>query len=612
MKNKMLSLWSLALVGIVSCASVSEKPTSDVAPPDGTNVEKNIQVVMRDGARMNTLVVFPPELPKQGAPSILIRTPYKSEINWQNPLYRALVKNGYVIIMQHERGRYFSEGKFQMLGGALEDGWDTMDWITTQEWSNGSIGTYGCSSSGENQLKLAAANHPAHKAMVAGSVGVGVAEAGPFREQGNFWRGGAWQQGWMNFFYSSMHQNWPQLPSSLTNEERQRSIGFFNLSNIAWQTPSSIFNETRMHLPMIQIMDELGSPKNEIKDYLMAGPVDDSWAEFRISEGEMITVPGLWFESLYDISARSSLAYFEWNRQANAKQGENNQKLRLTQGGHCSFGRQSVEKKQATIGDLAIGDMRYDFVGEVVNWYNHWLKSEPLPQKNGEAYNAFLGDGQWLVTDKLPMQGNQVWYLANDGVLSKESSDTTSTVIYEYDPENPVPSVGGEISGEGDDHFDGSFDQTKIQSRDDVIVFTSNLLNEDVTLFGMAEIELSVSSDQPDTDFTVKINDLHPDGRAFNIGDTIFRMRFREGLDREVYMQEGHIYHFSLPPIMLSRIIKKGHRIQVEVSSSNFPSYSRNLNTKQNTYTSTKTAVATNTLYLGRQYKSLIRLSVKP
>tara|TARA_R110000737_G_scaffold353479_1_gene405942 strand:+ start:3553 stop:4203 length:651 start_codon:yes stop_codon:yes gene_type:complete len=216
--------------------------------------------------------------------------------------------------------------------------------------------------------------------------------------------------------------------------------------------------------------------------------------------------------------------------------------------------------------------MRYDFVGEVVNWYNHWLKSEPLAEQNVEAYNAFLGDGQWLVTDELPMQGNQIWYLANDRVLSTELVDEISTVIYKYDPANPVPSHGGEIYGEGDDHIDGSFDQTEIQSRDDVKVFTSGVLNEDLTLFGMAEIELSVSSNQPNTDFTVKINDLHPDGRAFNIGDTIFRMRFRKGLEREVFMQDGQIYHFSLPPILLSRIMKKGHRIQVEVSSSNFPS----------------------------------------
>ncbi|GAA0858893.1 CocE/NonD family hydrolase [Aliiglaciecola litoralis] len=566
--------------------------------------------MMRDGVRLNTLVILPPEKSKLGVPSILIRTPYKTEFSWSSALYQELLHQGYAIIMQHERGRYFSEGEFRMLGGALEDGWDTLDWIVSQPWSNGDVGTFGCSSSGENQLKLATASHPAHKAMVAGSVGVGVAEAGPFQEQGNFWRGGVWQQGWMNYFYASMHQDWPQLPRGLSNEERQRTIGFFDLSNAGWKVPSSTFNKTRMHLPMVDIMNQLNAPRNELEQYLMRGPAHESWSELRVSEGDMITVPGLYFESLYDISSRSSLAYFEWNRQANQKQGRNNQQLRLTQGGHCSFGRGTVENEQAKIGDLALGDMRYDYVKQTIDWFNRWMKPSTHQTPLGDAYTAFLGDGQWLHTNTLPMKGDQQWQLSANGQLTQASLKGTHSLSYDYDPADPVPSLGGEIYGEGDDHNDGSFDQAPIQERDDVLVFTSDAVHSDLTLFGMTEVLLSVSSNQPDTDFTVKINDLYPDGRAFNIGNTIMRMRYREGVEREVFMQKGEIYNIVLPPIMLSRIIKKGHRIQVEVSSSNFPSYSRNLNTAENPYTSTEFAVATNTIHFGAGHQSMIRLPV--
>ena len=612
MRNTAVTL--LFLIAVIGCSQPSsdttvEKRPTEFVPPQGSVLEANVQVTMRDGARLNTLVILPPAAQTEKVPAIMIRTPYRTEVRSGSVLHETLLNKGYAVIMQHERGRYFSEGEFSMLGGALEDGWDTMDWIVEQSWSNGAIGTYGCSSSGENQLQLGNANHPAHKAMVIGSSGVGVAEAGPFREQGNFWRGGVWQQGWMNYFHQAMQQEWPQFSPELSNEERQTIIGHFSLSNAGYKIPSSTYNETRMHLPMIDIMGALNSPRNEVPGYLQMGPVDPSWGVNRISEGEAINIPALWFESLYDISARSTLAYFEWNRAANGAAGHDNQKLRLTQGGHCSFGRASVETETAKIGELELGDMRYDYVAEVTGWFDQWLKSAPEAQSQ-TAYTAYLGDGQWHQTDNMPMSGNQTWYLNGDGSLAQQRSDDVRTISYQYDPANPVPSVGGEIYGEGDDHEDGSFDQTKLHSRQDVQVFTSEPLAQALSVFGLADVRLTVSSDQPDTDFTVKINQVLPDGRAFNLGDTILRMRYREGLEQEVLMTSGEAYEIELPPIPLSRTVAAGHRLQVEVSSSNFPAYARNLNTAANPYTSVETAIATNSIHLGKGVTAEIVLPV--
>jgi putative CocE/NonD family hydrolase len=607
---KRLALYAFCFT-LVACTNTPDSKSNKFNPPEGVSLEENVQIEMRDGARLNTLLMLPDEAQHRHVPTILIRTPYKSELSVRSDLARKLLEQGYALIMQHERGRYFSEGEYKMLGGALNDGWDTLDWIVEQPWSNGEVGTYGCSSSGENQLKLAAAGHPAHKAMIAGSVGVGIAEAGPFREQGNFWRGGVWQQGWLNYFYSAMMQDWPQLPASMSNADRQHTISFFDLINAGWDVPSSAFNQPRMHLPMIDIMKVMDAPRNELNAYLEAGPVDPSWAELRVSQGELIAIPGLWFESLYDISARSSIAYFEWNRAANVAAGSNNQVMRITQGGHCSFGKARKEQKHSKIGDLELGDMRYDFVGITVDWFNRWLK--PQQQSNidiSPAYTVFVGYGQWLTADKLPMQGGQQWYLSASGGLENSITEAEANFPYRYDPANPVPSLGGEIAGTGDDQFDGSFDQREIQKRDDVLVFTSEPFANEVTVFGMAEIGLSVSSDRPDTDFTVKILDVYPDGRAFNIGDTILRMRYREGLEKPVFMQDGVIYDISLPPIMLSRTLRKKHRLQVEISSSNFPAYARNLNTDQDPYTSEDFATATNTLHVGGIHKSFIRLPV--
>lgn len=609
MKN---SIWLIsAAIVLAGCDSGEERQappllSSEFTVPADAIFEKNLQITMRDGARLNTHVLLP-NGGKDPVATILIRTPYKSELGSDTDLPARLLREGYAIVHQHERGRFFSEGVFEMLGGAVEDGWDTMDWIVAQDWSNGSIGTLGCSSSGENQLKLAAAGHPAHKAMVAQSVGVGVAEAGPFKEQGNFWRGGVWQQGWSDYFIKSMFQNWPQLPGGLTNAERQRTINMLDLTSIGWNVPASAFNGPRMHLPMVDITGVMNAPKNELAKYLLAGPSHPSWAENRVSEGEMIKVPGFWAEAIYDLSGRSTLAYFEWNRQANAAEGRNNQVMRVTQGGHCSFGD---ETESTMSGDLPLGDMRYDYANDVVAWFDRWLKPDTPAGAMPPTYQAYLGDGDWLETDTLPMSGGLEWQLGEGGTLSTEGTQQSEAIAYIYDPQNPVPSVGGEIGGTGDDHEDGAFDQNILEQRDDVILFTSEPLSESLNLFGLAEIGLTVSSDRPDTDFTVKLVELHPDGRTFNIGDTILRMRHRDGVDTEDFMEAGQRYDITLPPILLSRRIEKGHQLRVQVSSSNFPTYARNLNTDKNPYISVEVAVANNTVHVGSGSSSYIRVPV--
>ena len=194
---------------------------------------------------------------------MLVRTPYKSELDFGGPFLRRLLERGDAIVQEHERGRFLSEGQPGMLRRAGEDGWDTLDWIAAQPWSNGKVATYGCSSSAENQLKLASLNHPAHKAMIAYSAGVAVAEVGPFREQGNFWRGGAWQQGWFNYFIDDVQTHWPQLPPGLSDEERQRASAAFSIDK---NSPFSQddYARVRMHLPMIEMETALRATETEV------------------------------------------------------------------------------------------------------------------------------------------------------------------------------------------------------------------------------------------------------------------------------------------------------------------------------------------------------------
>lgn len=580
-------------VVVIDPTPVIDANSRTFTPPESALVGLDQQVRMRDGARLNTDIYVPNggEIP---VATILIRTPYKTELRKR---HQTLLEMGYAIVEQHERGRYLSEGEFTMLPRPVEDGWDTLNWIAAQPWSDGRVATMGCSSSAENQLKLAAQGHPAHTAFIAMSAGVGVAEAGPFREQGNFWRGGAWQQGWFDYFHEAMHQDWPQLPADMSDEARQRQLSMISMDNEGWRTEAEDYDRTRMHLPMIDIMEELDAPRNEVAEYLTRGPSHPAWSENRIVEGETIAIPGYWAEAIYDISTRSTVAFFEWNRAQNLAAGRDNQSLRLTQGGHCSFGRESED---FSIGDLSLGDARFPFEEELIDWLGAWMPVD-ASQAGEPAFTgvrAFTSAEEWAEPETLPYGGGSVWQLGADGEFAPEDVEDVA-LSFTYDPADPVPSLGGEIGGTGTDHEDGAFDQTSLETRDDVLVFTSEALDAPMTLLGYANISLSVSSDQPDTDFTVKIMDVYPDGRAFNIGDTILRMRYRDGVEEARFMEPGTRYDVSLPPILLSRTVEAGHRIKVHIASSNFPNYARNLNTDQDPYSSTDVAVATNTVYFG-------------
>ena len=611
-----------AILSLSLIASCSEAPHQDAdvpspapaltapefSPPEGTLVSMDEQVRMRDGARLNT-DIYVPEGGNTPVATILIRTPYDTELGAR---HQSLLEHGYAIVEQHERGRYLSEGKFSMIPRPLEDGWDTLDWISTQPWSDGRVATIGCSSSAENQLKLAAAGHPAHRAIIALSAGVGVAEAGPFKEQCNFWRGGVWQQGWFDYFYEAMHQDWPQLPVELSDDERRRQLAKLALKNTGWEMDGARYEETRMHLPMVEIMDRLNAPRNEVAEYLSRGPSHPEWSVNRVSEGELITIPGYWAEAVYDISARSTVAFFEWNRRENLDQGRDNQSLRLTQGGHCSFGR---ETEDWSIGDLYLGDARFPAEDEILAWLEAWMpvNSEASTAPAFTGVKAFLANNEWQNVEQLPYGGGTVSVLNSDGTIEHGtvSDEVASVLSFTYDPADPVPSLGGEIGGTGTDHKDGGFDQSPLETRADVLVFESVPFDAPIDLLGYANVSLTVSSDQIDTDFTVKIMDVYPDGRAFNIGDTILRMRYRDGVEDPVFMTPGERYDIALPPVLLSRKIQSGHKIKVHVSSSNFPNYARNLNTGFDPYLSTETAIATNSIYFGKEAASHIEWPVR-
>lgn len=599
----------LTACALVACAD-AQAPVAGFTPPAGTVTLPHLQVRMRDGARLNTSVWLPAADGR--FPVVLIRTPYRSELgSGPASLAGALLQAGYAVVQQHERGRYFSEGRMRMLGQADEDGWDTLDWIARQPWSDARVATYGCSSSAENQLKLASLGHPAHRAMIVGSSGVGIGAVGPHREQGNFWRGGAWQMGWADYFFDAMYLDWPQLPAGLEDAERTRRMATAQLTERR-PVPKETLSRARMHLPMIDLAKAAGAPDTELEEYLQRGPHHPAWAEDRVTDADVIRVPGLWAEATYDISAASAAAFFEKTRRGSPP---GTQALVVTNGGHCSF-----DRPPTSIGDRPLGGAPLEWRSKVLAWLDRWLKEDPAAPRLPAVQAHLAGADRWATFAGVPTadggngrtlhltSGGDANTAAGDGMLVWAPPTSAARDSYTYDPADPVITRGGQIGGVGVDQQDGSFDQRASAARKDVLVYTTAPLERDVAVFGFVTVDLTVASDAPDTDFTVKLVSVDPDGKAWNISDTIQRMRYRQGEDRAVFMKPDETHTISPPPMLVSNVFPEGHRIRVEVSSSNFPAYARNLNTADDPYTSTGMRVARNSVLHGPGRVSRIRL----
>jgi putative CocE/NonD family hydrolase len=207
--------------------------------------------------------------------------------------------------------------------------------------------------------------------------------------------------------------------------------------------------------------------------------------------------------------------------------------------------------------------------------------------------------------------GGKANTMNGDGVLGEAAPGADNPDKFEYDPMNPVPSYGGNVCCTGNAVTGGAFDQRKNETRSDILVYSTEPLKEGLEVSGPIEVTLYVSSEAKDTDFTVKLIDVYPDGRAYNLDETIQRMRYRDGYDKpKVWMESGKVYKVPLGPMVTSNYFEAGHRIRIEISSSNFPRFDRNLNTGGNNFDETKGVVARNAVHHSRQYPSTVKITV--
>lgn len=589
-------------------------------------VDRMVMVPMRDGVRLATEIYRPRDA--QGpVPAVFWRTPYNFSPlpppNLERP--SALLKfgldaveRGYAFVVQNERGKFFSEGDWEILGRPRTDGYDALTWITDQPWSNGKVATLGCSSTAEWQMGFAAMRHPGHAAAVPMGQGAGIGRMGPFYEQGNFYRGGALQLPMAVWLFGEQNTQRPTFPPETSREDLERLATYFDL---AAKMPQVDWKRALWHLPIQTIMESVGGPEGIFREFAARTPDDPGWYEGGLyHDDEPFGVPALWVNSWYDLSVSPNLALYGHVRANADEEVREHQYMVIAPSLHCNMYRLT---NPLVVGERNFGDTDFGFDEMLWSFLDRFTKPEAngFEDRYARVRYFLMGEDGWRNADNWPPAGVEpmILYLGSDGNANSAAGDGKLTAEaggdgddadrFVYDPGSPVPTHGGAFCCMGE-HEPGSFDQRGIEARADVLVYTTEPFAEPLAVVGSIDVILHVSSDAPDTDFTVKLVDVHPDGRAFNLDDTILRMRYREGFDGDVRMEAGEVYEVRLGPLATANVFGAGHRLRIEISSSNFPRYDRNLNTGGNNYDESEWRVARNAVHHSAEHPSRIVLPV--
>ena len=625
MKKRAITLFSALACFLVSFSALQAQQDILEKLNEIAIVDQKVMMPMRDGVRLATDIYRPKADGKY--PVIFSRTPYNFN-SWGDGEERTrnyqrayeYIKKGYVYVVQNERGRYYSEGKWDILGVPLTDGYDAFEWMKNQSWSNGKIGTVGCSSTAEWQMAVSALDHPSHAAMVPQGFGAGVGRVGDINEQGNWYRGGAEQMLFFAWLYGVEHDKFkPRIPEGATQEDLIRISRFYDL---APENPPVDMSEALSHLPIQDILKNINGKQEVFDKMIRRKPNHPDWFKGGIYHDDKdIGTPSFWFASWYDVSITPNIKLFNHARNNSKDQFiRDNQYLVIAPTLHCGYTRAT---ENTIVGERSVGDARLNYDEQITKWFDLWLKGDDNDFKETTPRVQYytMGSNEWQSAEQWPPANTEMvtYYLnsggkANsrfgDGRLSTKKAGKDNPDGFIYDPMAPVPSYGGNVCCTGNAVRGGAMDQQDMEARHDILVYTTDILKEDTEVTGFIESKLFVSSDVKDTDFTIKLIDVYPDGTAYNLDETIQRVRYREGYDKEVFMENGKVYEVDLTPMSTSNLFKKGHRIRVEISSSNFPRFARNLNTGGNNYDEKVGVVAHNKVHHSSKHPSQIRIPI--
>ena len=571
-------------------------------------LEENVPARMRDGTTLYADVYRPDA--EGRFPVLLLRLPYGKQFITDFGDHEFFVPKGYVVAIQDTRGRFTSEGDFTPLVDEPLDGYDTVEWAAGLPWSDGNVGTIGQSYLGATQYLMSWTAPPSLRCQVP------VSAAADFHAGWVYDVGGALVHGWALPYAVFLARNtidrmglkdalWPEIRQHL-----ERSINFAN----------PFTDDAYRHLPLMDWADLLADVAPYVRDYLTQADGGEYWWAIDGSRKlDQVRAPMLHVSSWYDIFSRDgALMYNGLRNRAATPEARGGQRLLLGPWGHL-FPYTSPTTKGA--GDADFGqDSLLDLHEYELGFLDRWLKGVDNGWDDRPPIHLFtMGRNAWRDEDQWPLATTR-WtplYLDSDGSANTAAGDGRLTWTtapdsppdrFDYDPDDPVPTTGGNLLVLPI----GAYDQRSVEERPDVLVYTGEVLTDDLEVTGPIEVVLYADTSAPDTDFTAKLVDVHPDGYAQNIVDGMLRCRYRHSREHPEPMTSGEVEELRIDLWATSHVFLAGHRLRIEISSSNFPRFDRNLNTGGDQATGTTWQVAHQRVHHNGRYRSHVLLPIIP
>lgn len=570
---------------------------SGARPLHRVRTRLGLAVPMRDGVRLSTDVYLPED--PGPFPVILIRTPYNNnlEAQVQDAVYFA--QRGYAVAIQDVRGRFDSEGEWSPFVHEAQDGYDTQEWCGTQPWSTGKVGTSGASYVALTQWLPAPLRNP-HLAAMAPRVG--------FSNLYHNWvyTGGAFQLGF--------NLRW----GAIQMHTRTNQVQYL------WMPPEQHLSTLFWHLPLITSDENAGRRCEFYREWMRHPAYDSYWEKLGNIERDydQIDVPAYGVGGWYDVFLQSTLNNFMGVRaRGYSDRARRGQKVLVGPWIHDLGARGTCSRTgDVDFGPAALVNLRE----EELRWFDDWLRGIDTGITREPAVRVFvMGANRWRTADEWPIpgtryvehyfhSGGRANSLFGDGRLDRRRPEAEPPDRFGYDPRDPVPTLGGSTCC-GEDITPvpmGPRDQRPAEWRPDVLCYTTPPLPADVEVTGPIKVVLWAASTASDTDFTAKVVDVSPTGFAMNVAQGIIRARFRESWEAPTLLEPGRIYRYEIDCWSSSNCFLPGHRIRVEIASSNFPQFDRNPNTGHAFALDAELSPATQTVYHDAAHPSHIVLPV--
>jgi uncharacterized protein len=568
---------------------------ADVAPRNDIRLDNRVPVRMRDGVTLYADVFRP--VGDGRHPVLVSRTPYSTE---RFPsAYDAAVyfsRRGYVYAFVDVRGRHESEGVWEPFRNSERDGADTIVWAASQPWSNGRVAMQGGSYLGQNQWRAAQAAPPA---LV--TIFPMVASTSIYHDWITL--NGGWRLSF-NFGWGPVRQE-----SRIMQNPGPHTVDGLHAIH---------YDEVQKHLPLNTMQAEVGRKAKFYDDWLAHPDYDAYWQPLNVEDRfHTITIPVHTFGGWFDIFSQGTLRGYVGMSQ----KGGSEQARRMSHMVMGPWGHGPTQK----FGDLDFGPAaNVDPNPLQLRWYDYFLKDMDNGLAQEPPVKLFvMGRNAWVYEREYPLartkytpfyfgSGGKANTAQGDGRLTwTKPADASVADTYRYDPADPVPSVGGNNCC-GTPTPAGPVNQRAVESRSDVLVYTSDVLKAELEVTGPVKVVLYAATDAVDTDFVAKLVDVHPDGSSYNMAGGIVRARYRDSLSKPSPLKPGQVYRFEIDLVGTSVAFLPGHRIRVQVASSHFPQFDRNPNTGERFATSAKTKVAVQTIYHDAERPSHVLLPVIP